>query len=310
MAIWNADGELVYDSGDALEQFIAKHLPERFNIDEDGRGKVDDRSPDKGPEPEGVVVGRVGESTYAFVGLERTSAVAVFDVTRPASASSSTSCRSRSTTRCDRRAAHRAGGPGVCARRPQPIRRAALGRGLRSDRHDDSISRRFCFGRVSRGRMATAMPHATNHARRRRHRQQPDQAGPVRPSAASPRLPAPTESLELPLASEAGDFDAEQLAAWCEAELPGDADWLISSVHRGATERLIAAAAALGRRSGPQVDAAADCLCRRAAGGRSRRSGARGDGSADGRGGGRSACDRRIGPRSWWTWARRSRSTW
>ncbi len=86
LAIWNADGELVYDSGDALEQYIAKQLPERFNIDSDGRGKIDDRSPDKGPEPEGVVVGSVGESTYAFVGLERTSAVAVFDVTRPESA--------------------------------------------------------------------------------------------------------------------------------------------------------------------------------------------------------------------------------
>jgi DNA-binding beta-propeller fold protein YncE len=85
LAIWTAKGELVYDSGDALEQYIAEHLPERFNIDETGVGKVDDRSPDKGPEPEGVVVGRVGEATYAFVGLERTSAVAVFDVTRPAS---------------------------------------------------------------------------------------------------------------------------------------------------------------------------------------------------------------------------------
>jgi DNA-binding beta-propeller fold protein YncE len=86
VAIWNADGELVYDSGDALEQFIAANLPERFNIDSDGRGKIDDRSPVKGPEPEGVVVGSVGDSTYAFVGLERTSAVAVFDVTRPESA--------------------------------------------------------------------------------------------------------------------------------------------------------------------------------------------------------------------------------
>jgi DNA-binding beta-propeller fold protein YncE len=85
LAIWNADGALVYDSGDALEQYIAKRLPERFNIDSDGKGKIDDRSDDKGPEPEGVVVGTVGESTYAFVGLERTSAVAVFDVSRPES---------------------------------------------------------------------------------------------------------------------------------------------------------------------------------------------------------------------------------
>jgi hypothetical protein len=86
LAIWDADGKLVYDSGDALEQFIAKHLPERFNIDSDGEGLVDSRSDDKGPEPEGVVVGRIGDRVFAFVGLERTSAIAVFDVTRPQSA--------------------------------------------------------------------------------------------------------------------------------------------------------------------------------------------------------------------------------
>lgn len=85
LAIWTADGELVYDSGDALERFIAEHLPERFNIDGAG-GNVDTRSPEKGPEPEGLAVGRVGDAVYAFVGLERTSAIAVFDITRPAAA--------------------------------------------------------------------------------------------------------------------------------------------------------------------------------------------------------------------------------
>jgi hypothetical protein len=84
LAVWTADGQLVYDSGDALEQHVAQHFPDRFNINEDGQNKQDDRSPDKGPEPEGIVVGRVGTSTYAFVGLERTSAVAIFDVTVPA----------------------------------------------------------------------------------------------------------------------------------------------------------------------------------------------------------------------------------
>jgi DNA-binding beta-propeller fold protein YncE len=83
VAIWDAEGKLVYDSGDALEQFIAKRLPDRFNVDSDGKNTVDSRSDDKGPEPEGLVVGLVGDSTYAFVGLERTSAIAVFDVTRP-----------------------------------------------------------------------------------------------------------------------------------------------------------------------------------------------------------------------------------
>lgn len=84
LSIWDADGRLIYDSGDALEQLIATKLPERFNIDSDGLGTIDARSGDKGPEPEAVVVGRIGDSVYAFVGLERTSAIAVFDVTRPA----------------------------------------------------------------------------------------------------------------------------------------------------------------------------------------------------------------------------------
>lgn len=83
IAIWDTDGKLLYDSGDALERFIGEKLPERFNMDSDGLGKMDDRSDDKGPEPEGLVLGRVNGSTLAFVGLERTSAVAVFDVTRP-----------------------------------------------------------------------------------------------------------------------------------------------------------------------------------------------------------------------------------
>jgi type III pantothenate kinase len=60
-------------------------------------------------------------------------------------------------------------------------------------------------------------------------------------------LPGPTATLELLLKSRAGEFDPRPLAAWCEAELPDGAEWLISSVHRGATEQLLAATAAIGR---------------------------------------------------------------
>ena len=69
----------MYDSGDAIERYVAEHLKERFNINSEGGQAVDERSPEKGPEPESVVVGRVGDATLAFVGLERTSAIAVFD---------------------------------------------------------------------------------------------------------------------------------------------------------------------------------------------------------------------------------------
>ncbi len=83
VGIWTAEGWPVYDSGDQLEHYIAAHMPDRFNAGGDSREAIEPRSPEKGPEPEGVVVGRVGEAVYAFVGLERTSAVAVFDVTDP-----------------------------------------------------------------------------------------------------------------------------------------------------------------------------------------------------------------------------------
>ena len=44
---------------------------------------MDKRSGDKGCEPENVTVGEVGNRRYAFVGLERTSGIAVFDITEP-----------------------------------------------------------------------------------------------------------------------------------------------------------------------------------------------------------------------------------
>lgn len=83
MSVWTTDGRLVYDSGALLERTIAERLPEWRHVDAQMRAALIKRSFEKGPEPEGVVVGRVGESTYAFVGLERTSAIALFDVTRP-----------------------------------------------------------------------------------------------------------------------------------------------------------------------------------------------------------------------------------
>ena len=43
----------------------------------------DNRSDDKSIEPESVVIGVVGGTRYAFVGLERDSGIAVFDLTIP-----------------------------------------------------------------------------------------------------------------------------------------------------------------------------------------------------------------------------------
>lgn len=77
-------GDLVWDSGDAFEQLTAQLQPALFNADNDDNDSADTRSDAKGPEPEGVDVGRLGGRTYAFVGLERQSGIVVVDVTDPA----------------------------------------------------------------------------------------------------------------------------------------------------------------------------------------------------------------------------------
>ncbi|PRY57548.1 hypothetical protein BCF74_11562 [Knoellia remsis] len=78
-----ADGTLLWDSGDALEQLTATVDPELFNADHTENG-FDKRSDNKGPEPEGLDLGKLGGRTYAFVGLERNSGIVAVDVTDPA----------------------------------------------------------------------------------------------------------------------------------------------------------------------------------------------------------------------------------
>lgn len=80
-SIFDADGNLVFDSGDDFEQVIASLRPESFNIDGD---EPDARSDNKGPEPEALALGQLGERTYAFIGLERDSGIMMYDVTDPA----------------------------------------------------------------------------------------------------------------------------------------------------------------------------------------------------------------------------------
>jgi hypothetical protein len=82
-SIWHAaSGRLVYDSGDAIERITAKALLDNFNSDHEANN-FDNRSDNKGPEPEGLALGEIGGRTYAFVGLERVGGIMVFDVTNP-----------------------------------------------------------------------------------------------------------------------------------------------------------------------------------------------------------------------------------
>ncbi|GHA15777.1 alkaline phosphatase [Devosia pacifica] len=65
--IWNKDGSVSYESGASMEMIAAQlgHYP-------------DGRSDAKGVEPEGVEVATFGDTTYLFVGQERSSLVAVY----------------------------------------------------------------------------------------------------------------------------------------------------------------------------------------------------------------------------------------
>ena len=82
-SVWSEDGQLVFDSGDLLEQTTARALPTRFNASNTNNTR-DDRSDDKGPEPEGVTVASLFGRPYLFVTLERIGGIAVFELTDPA----------------------------------------------------------------------------------------------------------------------------------------------------------------------------------------------------------------------------------
>jgi 3',5'-cyclic AMP phosphodiesterase CpdA len=77
--------KLVFDSGDQLEQITAAALPFEFNSTNDENGSFDNRSDDKGPEPEGLVLGEINGRTYLFLGLERIGGIMVYDITMPGS---------------------------------------------------------------------------------------------------------------------------------------------------------------------------------------------------------------------------------
>ena len=72
-SIWNGNnGQLLFDSKNDLEK---KNITAGFY--DDGR------SDDKGVEPEGLALGYVGKRPIAFVGMERSDAVAIYDISNP-----------------------------------------------------------------------------------------------------------------------------------------------------------------------------------------------------------------------------------
>ena len=83
--IWDAStGAIVFDSGAEIERITANLLPDDFNSTNDENGTFDNRSDNKGPEPEGLAVGWVDGVPYLFLGLERIGGVMVYDLSDPA----------------------------------------------------------------------------------------------------------------------------------------------------------------------------------------------------------------------------------
>ncbi|HEX2459879.1 MAG TPA: choice-of-anchor I family protein [Vicinamibacterales bacterium] len=82
-SIWSTSARLMVDSGDLFERVTAAAVPTIFNSNGDSAASFDTRSDDKGPEPEGLVLGKVFGRTYAFVGLERVGGIMVLDVSNP-----------------------------------------------------------------------------------------------------------------------------------------------------------------------------------------------------------------------------------
>lgn len=79
-------GNMVSDSGNDFEVITAAHPTYRaiFNAS-NSNNSFKNRSDNKGPEPEGVIVQEINGSYYAFILLERIGGVMIYDVTTPSS---------------------------------------------------------------------------------------------------------------------------------------------------------------------------------------------------------------------------------
>ena len=102
-SIWDADGNLVWDSGAEFESYLQANAT-YFNTevddsddigDADGKpttkvgddyffwADTDARSQKKGCEPEALALARIGEKTFAYIGLEKQGGFFVYDITDP-----------------------------------------------------------------------------------------------------------------------------------------------------------------------------------------------------------------------------------
>ncbi len=81
-SIWDSAGNLVFDSGDEIARITAERYPDGFNSSGENE-TFDERSDDKGSEPEALVIAELDGRTYLFLGLERIGGIMIYDVTDP-----------------------------------------------------------------------------------------------------------------------------------------------------------------------------------------------------------------------------------
>ena len=81
-SIWDQNINLVFDSGDDFGKISASVLGRNFNSTHT-ENKGDNRSDDKGGEPEAIAVGKIGERTYSFIASERSGDLFIYDITNP-----------------------------------------------------------------------------------------------------------------------------------------------------------------------------------------------------------------------------------
>jgi hypothetical protein len=83
-SVWNTDGNLLFDSGSDFETRLSTIYPTNFNTGHTTNA-MDDRSDNKGPEPEAIAAAVINDSAYVFVGLERIGGVFMYNITNPIS---------------------------------------------------------------------------------------------------------------------------------------------------------------------------------------------------------------------------------
>lgn len=81
-SIWDQNINLVFDSGDDFGKISSAVLGNNFNAAHT-KNKGDNRSDDKGGEPEAVDIGVINDRTYAFIAQERAGDLFVYDITNP-----------------------------------------------------------------------------------------------------------------------------------------------------------------------------------------------------------------------------------